>query len=81
VFPELGTSFKTTNLIENIMGGVERRTKRVGRWTTSDQKLRWCASALLDIEKKFRRVRAYKKLPLLKAALKLKLNSRNLKAG
>lgn len=81
VFPELGTSFKTTNLIENVMNGVDRRTKRVGRWTTSDQKLRWCASALLDVQKKFRRVRAYDKLHLLKAALTVKHKTRAMKAG
>jgi putative transposase len=81
VFPELGTSFKTTNLIENVMRGVEQRTRRVGRWTTSDQKLRWCASALIEVEKKFRRVRAYTKLHLLKTALQEKLRTRTLKAG
>jgi len=81
VFPELGTSFKTTNLIENVMGRVDQRTRRVSRWTTSDQKLRWCASALRDVEKKFRRVRAYNKLHLLKTALQVKLKTRTLKAG
>ena len=81
VFPELGTSFKTTNLIENVMGRVDQRTRRVSRWTTSDQKLRWCASALLDVEKKFRRVRAHNKLHLLKTALQVKLKTRTLKAG
>jgi putative transposase len=81
VFPELGTSFKTTNLIENVMGRVDQRTRRVGRWTTSDQKLRWCASALLDVEKRFRRVRAHKKLHLLKAALQVNIKTKTLKAG
>ena len=38
VFVELGTSFKTTNLIESVMARVEAKTQRVGRWRTSDQK-------------------------------------------
>lgn len=46
VFPELGMSFKTTNLIESVIARLEARTHRVTRWRTSDQKLRWCAVAL-----------------------------------
>jgi len=63
VFPELGQSFKTTNMIESVMARVEDKTARVDRWRTSDQKHRWCAAALLAAEAKFRRV------PLLKKAL------------
>ena len=46
VFPALGRSLKTTNLLENVMARVEERTARVDHWRTSDQKLRWCAAAL-----------------------------------
>lgn len=74
VFVELGTSFKTTNLIESVMARVEAKTRRVGRWRTSDQKQRWCAATLLQIEKQFRRVRAFQKLPLLQRALSGKLS-------
>lgn len=69
VFPELGTSFKTTNLLESVMARVEARTARVDRWRTSDQKLRWCAAALLDVERQFRRVKGSAKLSLLERAL------------
>lgn len=69
VFPELGQSFKTTNVIESVMARVEDKTARVDHWRTSDQKLRWCAAALLAAEAKFRRVKGYDKLPLLKQAL------------
>ncbi len=69
VFPELGTSFKTTNLLESVMARVEAKTARVARWRTSDQKLRWCASALLAIEVQFRRVKGYRHLPVLVQAL------------
>lgn len=73
VFPELGTSFKTTNLIESVMARVEARTRRVSHWRTSDQKLRWCASALLALENQFRRVKGCVHLPLLERALEAKI--------
>lgn len=73
VFPELGVSFKTTNLIESVMARVAAKTARVDRWRTSDQKLRWCAAALLAAEAKFRRVKGHKHLPLLERALTMKM--------
>jgi transposase-like protein len=69
VFPELGVSFKTTNLIESVMARLEAKTRRVTRWRTSDQRLRWCASALWAMERQFRRVKNHRHLPLLKQAL------------
>ncbi len=77
VFPELGISFKTTNLIESVMARVEDKTCRVDRWKTSDQKLRWCAATLLAVEKQFRRVRGCEKLHLLQQALSTKINAGN----
>ena len=73
VVAELGTSFKTTNLIESVMARVEAKTQRVDRWRTSDQKLRWCAAALLQIERQFRRVKGYTHLGLLQHALAPKI--------
>jgi transposase-like protein len=70
VFAELGVSFKTTNLIESVMSRLEARTRRVSRWRTSDQKLRWCASALWAMERQFRRVKGYRHLKLLRTALR-----------
>lgn len=75
VFVELGTSFKTTNLIESVMARVEAKTQRVGRWRTSDQKQRWCAASLRQIEQRFRRVKGCTHLVLLQAALTGKLTS------
>ena len=73
VFPELGVSFKTTNLIESVMARLEAKTRRVTRWRTSDQKLRWCAASLRTMEKQFRRVKHWRSLPLLMRALQPKL--------
>lgn len=73
VLPELGRSFRTTNLIESVMARVEAKTLRVDRWRTSDQKLRWCASALLAVEQQFRRVKGCTNLPLLERALQARI--------
>ena len=75
VFPALGVSFKTTNLIESVMARLEAKTHRVTHWRTSDQKLRWGAAALCAMERQFRRVKGYRHLPLLKHALTHKLSS------
>jgi len=77
VFPELGVSFKTTNLIESVMARLEAKTRRVTRWRTSDQKLRWCASALWAMERQFRRVKHHRHLRLLKQALQTRLSTTN----
>ena len=73
VYPALGVSFKTTNLLESVMARVEDRTAKVDRWRTSDQKLRWCAAALGVMERQFRRVKGYTQLPLLLQALTAKI--------
>ena len=81
VFPQLGTSFKTTNLIESVMARVEARSRRVTRWRTSDQKHRWCAAALLVMETQFRRVKGHAHLPLLHRALRATLPHSNVDAA
>ncbi len=73
VFPALGRSFKTTNMLESVMARVEEKTARVDHWRTSDQKLRWCAAALLAVEAQFRKVKGYTNLPLLAKALEAKI--------
>jgi putative transposase len=73
VFRELGTSLKTTNAIESIHARVESRTAKVDHWKNSEQKQRWLATALLDLEPRLRRIRNYRALPLLRQALKRQL--------
>ncbi|MGH7179701.1 MAG: IS256 family transposase [Tepidisphaeraceae bacterium] len=75
VFPALGRSFKTTNLLESVMARVQERTARVDHWRTSDQKLRWSAASLLAIEAQFRRVKGYQTLHLLEQALQTKITT------
>lgn len=75
IFPELGVSFRTTNLIESVMARLEEKTQRVDNWKTSEQKLRWCGAALMAVEKNFRRVKGYKQLHLLVKALGAKMKT------
>ena len=60
----------TTNIIENPNGTVRRQTRRVCRWQDGTMVLRWAASALLNAEKKFRRVSGHRELWMLENALK-----------
>ena len=70
LFGELGVSLKTTNILESIHARVEDRTARVDHWRNSEQKQRWLATALLDLEPRLRRIKNYRSLPLLREALK-----------
>lgn len=66
----LGISLNTTNGLESILALVEQRVGKVDRWTTSDQKQRWLAATLLELEPRLRRLRGYRALPQLRVALK-----------
>ena len=69
LFQELGKSFKTTNCIESLMALIAQKTDKVDYWRNSDQKHRWLAAALLDLEPRLRRVKRYKHLPKLRIAI------------
>ena len=70
MFPKLGTSFKTTNCIENIMLQMGIYTDRVSYWKNSDQRQRWVGTALQEIEPKLRTVRGYRHLRELRDAMR-----------
>ena len=76
VFEKLGRSFKTTNCLENLNSLVAQRTDKVDRWINSDQKQRWLAAALLDIEPRLQKVDGYRYLAELKTALKTALQGK-----
>jgi transposase-like protein len=69
VYPLLGLSFKTTNCLESANALIEERCAKVDAWKTSSQRHRWLATALLDIEPRWRRVRGCQHLPKLAAAV------------
>ncbi|HEX7630454.1 MAG TPA: transposase [Candidatus Methylomirabilis sp.] len=70
VFSQLGISLKTTNCLESLNSLVAQRVGKVDHWRTSDQKQRWLAAALLDIEPRLRRIKGFRALPLLRQALR-----------
>lgn len=70
---QLGRSFTTTNLIENLNSQLKKYIGRVKRWMNSDMRSRWMAVALLQIERRMKKVNNYEKLHLLRTALKTEL--------
>ena len=58
-----------TNAIENMQGTIRRVTRNVKRWQDAEMALRWAAAGMMEAQKGFRRLKAYKQLPSLKAAL------------
>ena len=70
----MGRSFKTTNCIENLNSLIGNRTGKVDRWRNSEQKQRWLATAILDIEPRLRTVVGYRHLLRLRAALQSSSN-------
>ena len=69
----LGHSLKTTNCIESVNALIEKRCAKVDHWKTSNQRQRWLATALTDIEPRLRKVMGYRHLPKLREALKREL--------
>ena len=70
MFQKLGRSFKTTNCIENVNKSLELYTGRVSRWQNSDQRQRWVATALLEIEPRLNFVMGHEHLKELREVMK-----------
>jgi putative transposase len=66
---KLRRSLACTNSIENMMGTVRRVCHNVKRWRNAAMALRWTAAGMLEATKGFRRLKAYKYMPVLRAAL------------
>jgi transposase-like protein len=73
VFALVGRSLKTTNVLESVNAQAEQRCGRVDHWRNSNQKQRWLAAALLDIEPRLRKLSGYRHLPLLRTAIQKEL--------
>lgn len=65
----LRTSFSSTNLIESTFSSGRSVMRNNKRWMNSEQKHRWIATALLEAEMKFRKVRGCKSMAVLVNAL------------
>jgi putative transposase len=62
-------TFKSTNPIESMISIARQVTGNVKRWRNGKMALRWTAAGLLDAEKRFRRVRGYREMVILRRAL------------
>ena len=65
----LHRTLRSTNAIENLNGSVQRYTRNVKRWRDGEMIQRWVSAALLDAERRFRRVRGFRDMPRLMLAL------------
>ena len=79
MFKKLGDSFKTTNCIENVNKHLATKTDRVDRWQNSNQRQRWVATAMLEIEPGLRKVRGYESLVELRTAMAAHLENKQKK--
>lgn len=79
VYSVLGRSLKTTNSIESVNALIEERCAKVDRWQNSNQRQRWLATALLEVEPRLRKIKGYRHLVRLREALKreLKIGKKN----
>ena len=67
--PALLKTFKSTNPIESLNDGIRQVQHNVKRWRSGTMALRWTAAAVLEREKRFRRINGHRDLWLLERAL------------
>jgi putative transposase len=62
---------RSTNAIENLNSGIATYSKNVKRWQGGSMVLRWVSAAVVEAEKKFRRVHGWRDIEKLARALSL----------
>ena len=62
-------TLESTNPIESMIEIVRDHATRVKHWESGEMALRWAAAGMLAAQGQFRRVRGFRELPLLAAAL------------
>ena len=60
---------RSTNAIENLNSGIATYSKNVKRWQSGSMVLRWASAAIVEAEKKFRRVQGWRDIQKLIRAL------------
>ena len=60
---------ESTNPVESMIEIVRDHSRRVKRWSSGEMALRWAAAGMLAADSQFRRVKGYRQLPQLAAAL------------
>ena len=72
----LARTLVSTNPIENLQGLLKQVVRNVKRWRGGSMALRWAVTGLMEAEKRFRRVKGYREIPQLLAALSSKIEER-----
>jgi transposase-like protein len=62
---------RSTNAIENLNSGIAAYSKNVKRWQGGSMVVRWVGAAIVEAEKKFRRVQGWRDIEKLVRALAL----------
>jgi transposase-like protein len=60
---------RSTNAIENLNSGIAHYAKNVKRWQGGSMVARWVSAAIVEAEKKFRRVQGWRDIEKLVRAL------------
>lgn len=72
---DFNKSFSTTNVIESMNSQLVKYIGRVKNWKTSDQRFRWVASALIEIEPRLNKVINHNNLSKLKDIISSEVNN------
>lgn len=67
---DLVRSLGSTNLIENLIGSVRKLSARVQRWRDGQMAVRWTCATAMNAATRFRRIKGFRGLPALIAALR-----------
>ena len=73
---EFSKSFSTTNCIESLNSQVGKFTKKVKRWQTGDQRLRWVVLGLLESETRMKKVSNFENLQKMQKKIKSEIENR-----
>ena len=77
----LARTLATTNPMESTVDIIKTHARNVKRWQHGDMRLRWAAAGMLAAETQYRRVKGYRQLDSLAAALTATIERRQLAAA
>jgi transposase-like protein len=66
----LATTLTSSNPVESMISIARTTNRNVTRWRDGEMVLRWTAAGMLNAQRSFRRLRGYKQMPQLVAALR-----------
>ena len=72
----LAKTLATTNPIESTIDIVKAHARNVKRWQPGDMRLRWAAAGMIAAESQYRRVKGFRQLDHLSAAISAELQRR-----